>query len=105
MGATLTLLTTSAMAPMVQMQLPRLKDRVNACYGYSAIARIVLTQTATTGFAEGQVQFTPAPPTEAPRPDPALVAKAHETAAGVQDSGLRSALELLAQNVLKRSKT
>ena len=105
MGATLTLLTTSAMAPMVQMQLPRLKDRVNACYGYSAIARIVLTQTATTGFAEGQAQFTPAPPPAAPRPDPAVAVRAQETAAGVQDEGLRSALERLAQNVLTRSKT
>lgn len=61
MGATLTLLTTGAMAPMVEMQKERLRERVNAVYGYAAISRILLTQTAATGFAEGQAEFTPAP--------------------------------------------
>ena len=46
MGATLILLAKPAHAPMVQMELPRLKDRINAVYGYNAIARITLTQTA-----------------------------------------------------------
>ena len=41
--------------------LLRLKERVNAVYGYAAITRIHLTQTAATGFAEGQAEFTPAP--------------------------------------------
>lgn len=103
-GATLTLLTTSAQAPMVQMQLPKLRERVNACYGYAAISRIALTQTAPTGFADGQAEFTPAPKT-APRPDPALVAQAAATAVGVQDDTLRLALAMLAQNILTRSKT
>ncbi|MGL5009893.1 MAG: DUF721 domain-containing protein [Paracoccaceae bacterium] len=102
-GATLTLLTTSAQAPVVQMELPRIKDRVNACYGYAAISRISLTQTAPTGFAEGQAAFTPAPRPE-PAPDPAIRAAATETAAGVQDTTLRAALETLAQNVLSRRK-
>ena len=60
-GATLTLLTTGPAAPMVQMQLPRLREKVNACYGYNAISRITITQTAPTGFAEGQASFAPAP--------------------------------------------
>jgi hypothetical protein len=94
MGATLTLLVAPAHAPMVQMDLPRLKDRVNAAYGYNAIARISLTQTAATGFAEGQAQFAPAP--KQPRiPDPAIVAQAH---------AVRAALEALAQNILTRRK-
>ncbi len=38
LGATLTLLTRAADAPMVQMQLPVIKDKVNACYGYAAIS-------------------------------------------------------------------
>jgi hypothetical protein len=107
-GATLTLLTSSAQAPMVQMQLPALRDRVNACYGYAAIARIALTQTAPTGFAEGQASFTPEPqsgPARKPAPDPALAARAAQTAGGVQDAGLRDALALLAQNILGKSKT
>lgn len=100
-GATLTLLTTGAVAPMVEMRKDHLRERVNAVYGYSAIARIHLTQTAGTGFAEGQAQFTHAPKAPAP-PDPTLVAKATETAADIKDEGLRAALELLARNVLTR---
>ncbi|MGL6210627.1 MAG: DUF721 domain-containing protein [Paracoccaceae bacterium] len=103
-GATLTLLVASAHAPIVQMELPKLKERVNAAYGYAAIARITLTQTAATGFAEGQAEFTPAPK-PAKTPDPNLIAEAAAVAAPVQDAGLRGALELLAQNVLNRRKT
>jgi hypothetical protein len=102
-GATLTILTTSAQAPMVQMELPRIKDRVNACYGYAAISRIAITQTAPTGFAEGQAEFV-AKPAEKPKADPVVQQAARETAAGVQDTTLRAALETLAQNVLSRGK-
>lgn len=104
MGATLTLLVSPAHAPMVQMDLPRLKDRVNAAYGYAAISRVALTQTAATGFAEGQAEFTPAPP-KAPKPaDPALLEQARKVAAPVHDDSLRAALESLAQNILTRRK-
>ena len=103
MGATLTLLVAPAHAPMVQMSLPTLKDRVNAVYGYSAVARISLTQTAATGFAEGQAQFQAA--TAIPKPiDPETIAQAAATAAPVRDAALRTALEALAQNILTRRK-
>lgn len=101
MGATLTLLVKAAEAPMVQMALPVLKERVNAVYGYNAISHIHLTQTAATGFAEGQAEFAPAPKAP-PRPDPVVQARAQETAAGIADPGLRTALEQLAQNILTR---
>ncbi|TDQ60109.1 DUF721 domain-containing protein [Phaeovulum veldkampii] len=104
-GATLTLLTTGAAAPMVQMDLPRIRDKVNACYGYNAISRVVLTQTAPMGFAEGQAQFASAPRPSPPAPDPALRRKAEATAGGVGDPGLRAALELLAEHVLSRAAT
>lgn len=103
MGATLTLLVQGAAAPMVEMQKERLRERVNAVYGYNAISRIVLTQTAPVGFAEGQAEFRPAPKA-APPEDPALVASARKTAEGVGDDGLRAALERLAQNILTRRK-
>lgn len=103
MGATLTLLVAPAHAPMVQMDLPRLKDRVNAAYGYAAIARISLTQTAASGFAEGQAQFLGAPK-QSKAPDPALQAEARAVAAPVKDDALRNALEALAQNILTRRK-
>ena len=103
LGASLTLLVASAHAPMVQMELPRLKDRVNAAYGYAAISRIVLTQTAASGFAEGQAQFLGAPKPE-PAP-PAISPEAAAVAAPVRDEKLRSALEALAQNIFNRRKT
>ncbi|MBL9054461.1 MAG: DUF721 domain-containing protein [Tabrizicola sp.] len=101
LGATLTLLVRAAEAPIVQMQLPALKERVNAAYGYAAVSHIHLTQTSSTGFAEGQADFSPAPKPSV-RPDPALQARAREQADGVADPVLRSALEQLAQNILTR---
>ena len=103
LGATLTLLVKASEAPMVQMALPALKERVNAVYGYNAISRIHLTQTAATGFAEGQADFAPAPK-PAHRPDPGVAAEARDTTQGIGDPGLRSALEVLAQNILTRSR-
>ena len=91
-GATLTLLVKPTDAPMVQMQLPRIKDRVNACYGYNAISRITLTQTAAMGFAEGQAQFTAAPRAAKPQPGPETRAKAHAAAEGCADAGRGRAL-------------
>ncbi|UWQ18165.1 DUF721 domain-containing protein [Jannaschia sp. M317] len=102
-GAVLTLLTTGAHAPMLQMQLPKLRERVNACYGYNAISRITLTQTAPTGFAEGQAAFT-AQPTKRAAPKPEVVAEARQTAAGVSDDGLRSSLERLAANIISKQR-
>ena len=102
-GATLTLLTTGAEAPMLEMRKEQLKERVNAVYGYAAIARIRIVQTAPTGFADGQVAFTrksfaPA----APDPDPDAVRAAGEAASPVTDPGLRAALAALGANVLSR---
>ena len=102
-GATPTVLTTGASAPLVQMQAPAIRDRVNACYGYNAIARITITQTAPTGFADGQVAFAPAPRREPPPPDPATTETARGLALGVGDDGLRAALEALGEKVLSRS--
>ena len=102
MGASLTLLVTGANAPMIEMQKQRLRERVNATYGYAAISRILLTQTAASGFAEGQAQFAPAPKAAPSPPDPALVARAATVAAPVQDPDLRAALEAMAQNILTR---
>lgn len=100
-GATLTLLTTGPMAPMVEMQLPQLRDRVNACYGYNAVSRITLTQTAASGFAEGHASFAHAP--RAPQaPDPAVVAKAQGVAAQFSDPTLAQAMARLALNVASR---
>lgn len=104
-GATLTVLTTGANAPVLEMQKEALRERVNAIYGYNAIARIRITQTAPDGFAEGQAVFAPAPaPPTQPPPDPAARRAAAEIARPVADEGLRQALETLGRNVLSRRK-
>ena len=104
MGATLTLLTTGANAPMLEMQKDQLRSRVNAVYGYNAIARIRVTQTAASGFAEGQVDFTHKKQEAAQRAvDPAVREAAIETARPVGDDRLRAALTRLGENILTRS--
>jgi hypothetical protein len=102
MGGTLTLLTTGAAGPMLQMQMPALRERVNACYGYNAIARIILTQTATTGFAEGQTPFSTAPKRTTQALLPQVARAASASAAPITNPDLRAALERLACNVLSR---
>ncbi|MDB2524913.1 DUF721 domain-containing protein, partial [Amylibacter sp.] len=49
-GATLTLLTTGANAPVLQMQLPKILSKVNSIYGYNAISKIKITQTSPIDF-------------------------------------------------------
>lgn len=104
-GATLTLLTTGANAPMLEMQKEQLRARVNAVYGYNAIARVRITQTAATGFAEGQVAFDHKPKVEKPGPNPALQRKAAEAAKPVADEGLREALARLGENILNKNQS
>lgn len=102
-GATLTVLVPGALAPMIEMQKKTILDKVNACYGYAAISRIHLTQTAPTGFAEPQAAFDPAP---ADRPKSPQIQKAvADMSRGVTDEGLRAALEMLGQNVLTKTKS
>lgn len=104
-GATLTLLTTGAYAPMLQAELPKIRDRVNAVYGHNAISHIRITQTAPMGFAEGRAVFE----TDKPKPKPELTpetrSNAKALAEGVQDDGLRQALEKFAGSFLTRQKT
>ncbi len=103
-GATLTVLTTGPQAPMLEMQKEQLRERVNSVYGYNAISRILITQTAPTGFAEGQASFE-LRPKQVERPiAPEVAAEAQQTASEVQDNELRTALERLGRNVLTKQK-
>ena len=105
-GATLVVLTTGAQAPMLEMQKETLRARVNTAYGYNAIARVQITQTAPTGFAEGQASFEHRPKAaEKPAPSEMTLAAAAKLAQPVGDAGLRDALEMLGRNVLSKSNT
>lgn len=108
-GATLTVLCPGAQAPMLEMMKPKLLERLNACYGYSAIARIRITQTAAGGFATAggfaeaqQAGYRPMPDDKPKAPPPHARAKAAALADGIADPGLRAALERLGGNVLGR---
>ena len=104
-GATLTVLTTGAQAPMLEMQKEKLRVKVNAVYGYNAIARVRITQTAATGFAEGQAQFETRPKAKPEAaPDAAILKAAEDVTRPVENENLRSALEVLAKNVLTKAK-
>lgn len=102
-GATLTVLTSGALAPMVEMQKEKLRDRVNACYGYNAISNVRVTQTAATGFSEGRVSFGHRRKDTAPAPDASVTEAARALAADVEDEALRVALSDLAANILAKS--
>lgn len=104
-GTTLSVLTTGAQAPMLEMQKEALRARVNAAYGYNAISRVRITQTASTGFAEGQATFLAKSPETIPaKPDPAIQRQAQEAATDISDGDLRQALERLGQNVLSETR-
>lgn len=102
-GATLTILSSGAQAPMLQAQLPAIQERVNACYGYQAISRIRITQTAPTGFHEGQRAFEHAPPKPKYVADPAIEAESVELVKDIENNDLRTALAQLSENVLSQT--
>jgi len=107
LGATLTLLASGAAAPLVQMQIDRLREKVNAIYGYAAIARIRLTQTAAEGFGPGLAEAQrPFEGSNIAAPSPQALARARAVVdgltEGVGDDGLKTALDRLASNVLMR---
>ena len=104
MGATLSILTTGAHAPMIEMQKEAIRTKVNAVYGYNAIARVRITQTAPIGFSEGQLEFQSKPKSK-PTLSPVVQQQAHETARTVTDQNLRRALEELGRNVLTKNQT
>ena len=100
-GATLTVLTTGAQAPMLEMQKEAIREKVNGCYGYAAVQKVRLTQTAASGFAEGQAVFEPRKKPKT-RQGPAVPAAATRATSGVDDKNLREALERLGANILCR---
>ncbi len=104
MWATLTVLTTGPQAPMLEMQKEKLRQKVNAVYGYNAIARVRITQTAPEGFHEGQAVFERPQKATAQPPDPATVQAAARTVRPIENDDLRSALERLGRNVLSKPK-
>lgn len=123
-GATLILEVPGAAAPLVAMRTNALRERINAVYGYAAIARIQLVQTPlaplapepepgpesgmAAGLAEAQTPFAAPGLTSDNLAPPSAVKLAQAQAMvdsltrGVADEGLKAALDRLANNVLNR---
>ena len=99
----MSILTTGAHAPILQTQLPQIQQKVNACYGYSAISRITITQTAPDGFNDGQIQFGEEQVESTREFAPQVRAASEELSRDVEDASLRQALEALGMNVMARN--
>lgn len=107
-GATLIAMTDGARAPEVEMLGPRIIERVNAFYGYRAISRFKVVQTAAGmgagGFAEPSRGFDRR---GAPKPIPRAVSEDEARAIasavlGVESDALRGALDRLGRNIISR---
>ena len=98
-GATLIILTTGAQAQMLEMQLPQIREKVNACYGYNAISRIRITQTAPVGFLDGKAQFVKTMTTDVVKASPETFKKASAISSKINDEALRSALTAFGENL------
>lgn len=93
MGGTLTVGALGASALEVQHLTPQIVERVNAHYGYRAIARIRLVQLGAEALEEhrkGRV---------VPHPRPEDVTRIRSMVEPVSDEGLRAALERLGRNI------
>ncbi|EYD74675.1 hypothetical protein Rumeso_03732 [Rubellimicrobium mesophilum DSM 19309] len=96
-GATLTVLALGAAALRLEMEKERIRERVNACYGYNAIGRIKIKQAGPESFAE---EAAPAPKPSSPQP----LDEVAPLTEGVSNTELRLALAALAANVLSKSR-
>lgn len=98
MGATLHVVCAAGAATEVQMQAEIIRERVNACYGYNAIATLRIVNAGGPMPGHGSkpvVRERRAGPRLSPQ-DHATLRKGIET---VEDDGLRAALASLSDNV------
>jgi hypothetical protein len=102
LGATLVVRAPGARAPEVEHMGPQIAERVNQFYGYRAVSRIKVVQTAAPapGFAEDRPAFAgPAAPVE---PEPGAEARAAALTRGIRDDALRAALTRMGAHILSR---
>lgn len=106
LGATLVVRAPGARAPEVEHLGPGIVERVNQFYGYRAVARIKVVQTAgpTPGFAEARPGFAHPAPADTTPAEPAAEAEARAATLtrGIRDPGLRAALTRMGAHILSR---
>ena len=102
-GATLTVLCMGVNAPMLEMEKEKIRIKVNTVYGYNAITRIKITQTAAHGFSEAQTVFAQKPEPHDNNPAPKVIEEARRLVGSIKDPKFAQALEDLARNVLSKT--
>lgn len=101
----LTLRASGAAAPLIDMEAPRLIDRINQFYGYQAISRLKITQSAGKNMPAGGKKSGLAALMEDESPSPRPVS-AHKQAElnnrlkDIEDPDLRDALAGLGHKIL-----
>lgn len=95
-GATLVLAVTTGRALDVQYKTTQIVDRINAYFGYRAIAELRIVQVAAIK--------PPADPSAAlvPPPSSSSAARPHDELSAIAEAGLRAALERMAQGLVAR---
>ena len=98
LGGTLTVQVNGAVAPILQMHTPEIMRRINAYYGYTAIARITLTQTSSTypGIPVRRDHDSDDGGNPTPEPLPTDVQRAIDD---LEDDDLRRAMTALGEHV------
>ena len=92
-GGVLTLVVEGAHAPMMQHVAPAIVERVNAFFGYPAVARLAIRQ----GIVQAEKARRRAEP--APAPAPPIPAELGDSLREVADPELRACLESLARSL------
>ena len=100
-GATLTLLTTGANAPVLQMQLPKIISKVNSTYGYNAISKIKITQTSPVDF-EDTIKSSEGKNIKKTLSEKQII-NVETSVKNVSDSNLKNALSRLGKNIIIRN--
>ena len=103
LGGVLVLAVDGARASEVEHEIPRLIERVNAHYGYGAVAEVKLTQ-AVEGPISGRSHAEPKRP-RCVRPDELPAEKKQQLDAltkPIESDALRDALQRLGANILSR---
>lgn len=99
LGGVLVLAVEGARASELEHRLPQLIERVNAHYGYGAVAEIKLTQAASGpfGLTEKPPRPRPASPSDLPKEKRQALSA---LTTPVEDDALRAALTRLGANVM-----
>jgi len=101
LGATLTILCLGANAPILQTMLPQIKEKVNSCYGYSAISKVRITQTDSAALFPARTSETKSN-FSLQDLNPVIAEASKNITNDVESDQLRLALQKLGQSILKK---